>query len=63
LQCAGVVDQDFGIHVHVNFVKRGLLCLVYVNNSLVDMYCKCGLFDVQPTFSIAHVIELFREMC
>lgn len=43
--CAGVVDLNFGIQVHGNIVKRGLISLVYVNNSLVDMYCKCGMFD------------------
>ena len=43
--CAAVVDSDFGKQVHGNAVKRGLVALVYVKNSLVDMYCKCGLFD------------------
>ncbi|XP_057439097.1 pentatricopeptide repeat-containing protein At2g22070-like [Lotus japonicus] len=43
--CASVVDLGFGMQVHGNIVKRGLIVLVYVNNSLVDMYCKCGSFD------------------
>ncbi|XP_015968733.1 putative pentatricopeptide repeat-containing protein At5g52630 [Arachis duranensis] len=43
--CAAVVDMDFGKQVHGNGLKRGLLVLVYVKNSLVDMYSKCRLFD------------------
>lgn len=43
--CAGVVDLNFGKQVHGNVVKIGLISLVYVNNSLVGMYCKCWLFD------------------
>ncbi|XP_027349468.1 pentatricopeptide repeat-containing protein At3g24000, mitochondrial-like [Abrus precatorius] len=43
--CAGLVDSGFGKQVHGSIVKRGLVGVVYVNNSLVDMYCKCRMFD------------------
>lgn len=43
--CAGLVELDFGKQVHGSIVKRGLVGLVYVKNSLVDVYCKCGLFE------------------
>ncbi|CAJ1871168.1 unnamed protein product [Sphenostylis stenocarpa] len=43
--CAGLVQLGFGKQVHGSIVKRGLVGLVYVKNSLVDMYCKCGLFE------------------
>ncbi|KAK7379699.1 hypothetical protein VNO78_34388 [Psophocarpus tetragonolobus] len=43
--CAGLVELGFGKQVHGSIVKRGLVGLVYVKNSLMDMYCKCGLFE------------------
>lgn len=51
--CASVFDLEFGMQVHGNIVKRGLIALVYVNNSLVDMYCKCGSFDQATTLFCA----------
>jgi len=43
--CAGLVELGFGKQAHGSIVKRGLVGLFYVKNSLVDMYCKCGLFE------------------
>nr|KYP71683.1 Putative pentatricopeptide repeat-containing protein At3g23330 family [Cajanus cajan] len=43
--CAGLVALGLGKQVHGSVVKRGLVGLVYVKNSLVDMYCKCGVFQ------------------
>ncbi|KAK2976323.1 hypothetical protein RJ640_008777 [Escallonia rubra] len=36
---------DTGRQVHGVAVKHGVISLAYVKNSLVDMYCKCGLFE------------------
>ncbi|KAL2345570.1 hypothetical protein Fmac_006855 [Flemingia macrophylla] len=43
--CAGMVQLGFGKQLHGSVVKRGLVGFVYVKNSLVDMYCKCGVFQ------------------
>ncbi|KAK7284466.1 hypothetical protein RJT34_19212 [Clitoria ternatea] len=52
--CAGLGDSGFGRQVHGSVVKRGLLALVYVKNSLLDMYCKCRLFrDASELFYAA----------
>ncbi|OMP09442.1 hypothetical protein COLO4_05482 [Corchorus olitorius] len=42
---ANMGAADFGKQVHGLVVKRGLLTLSYVRNSLMDMYFKCGLFN------------------
>ncbi|XVF05881.1 hypothetical protein REPUB_Repub06bG0000200 [Reevesia pubescens] len=41
---ANIGAHEFGKQVHGLVVKHGLLTLSYVNNSLMDMYFKCGLF-------------------
>lgn len=43
--CAHTARFDFGKQVHGNIIKRGLITVLYVKNSLVDMYSKCRLFD------------------
>ncbi|KAL2339790.1 hypothetical protein Fmac_007730 [Flemingia macrophylla] len=43
--CAGMVELGFGKQLHGSVVKRALVGFVYVKNSLVDMYCKCGVFQ------------------
>ncbi|XP_028779455.1 putative pentatricopeptide repeat-containing protein At5g52630 [Neltuma alba] len=43
--CANAARVDFGKQVHGNIIKRGSITVVYVKNSLVDMYAKCRLFD------------------
>ncbi|KAK2976321.1 hypothetical protein RJ640_008775 [Escallonia rubra] len=43
--CANMGGGDTGRQVHGVAVKHGLISLAYVKNSLVDMYCKCGLFE------------------
>ncbi|XVF41691.1 hypothetical protein PTKIN_Ptkin01aG0300100 [Pterospermum kingtungense] len=42
---ANIGALDFGKQVHGVVVKQGSSTLSYVNNSLMDMYFKCGLFD------------------
>ncbi|KAJ7973197.1 Pentatricopeptide repeat-containing protein [Quillaja saponaria] len=43
--CANLVEFKFGKQVHGIIFKHGLITLAYVKNSLMDMYCKCGLLD------------------
>ncbi|KAF7818032.1 putative pentatricopeptide repeat-containing protein [Senna tora] len=43
--CANTAKLHFGKQVHGNVIKRGLITLVYVKNSLLDMYSKCRSFD------------------
>ncbi|XP_051132634.1 pentatricopeptide repeat-containing protein At2g22070-like [Andrographis paniculata] len=43
--CANVCGLAFGRQVHGRIFKHGLDKLLYVKNSLMDMYCKCGSFD------------------
>ncbi|EXB57553.1 hypothetical protein L484_022659 [Morus notabilis] len=52
--CANIGAVEFGRQVHGVILKHGLEMLVYVENSLMDMYLKCGLFD--------HALKLFRIM-
>jgi pentatricopeptide repeat protein len=42
--CANMGCLEFGRQVHGVAVKHGLVALAYVKNSLMDMYCKCGMF-------------------
>ncbi|CAL1382172.1 unnamed protein product [Linum trigynum] len=52
--CAHVGSAEFGRLVHGIIIKFGLLSLDYVRNSLMDMYCKCGLLDYAArTFEIS----------
>ncbi|KAM7470138.1 hypothetical protein LguiA_008321 [Lonicera macranthoides] len=43
--CANMGSGDIGRQVHVVVIKHGLNLLVYVKNSLMDMYSKCGFFE------------------
>ncbi|KAG8369013.1 hypothetical protein BUALT_Bualt15G0106100 [Buddleja alternifolia] len=43
--CSNVCRAALGRQVHGVIVKQGLEYLAYVKNSLMDMYCKCGVFD------------------
>ncbi|KAG7024054.1 putative pentatricopeptide repeat-containing protein, partial [Cucurbita argyrosperma subsp. argyrosperma] len=52
--CANVGNWEFGKQVHGVALKLGVRNLVYVNNSLIDMYSKCGLFD--------DVVKLFSNI-
>uniref|UniRef100_A0A0A0LVV0 DYW domain-containing protein n=1 Tax=Cucumis sativus TaxID=3659 RepID=A0A0A0LVV0_CUCSA len=50
--CANAGNLEFGKQVHGVALKLGVWNLVYINNSLSDMYGKCGLFnDVAKLFS------------
>ncbi|XP_039129500.1 LOW QUALITY PROTEIN: putative pentatricopeptide repeat-containing protein At5g52630 [Dioscorea cayenensis subsp. rotundata] len=51
--CAGG-GLSFGRGVHGSVVKVGMESLVYVNNSLIDMYGKCGCFQ--------YAVEVFDRM-
>ncbi|CAN1761419.1 Putative pentatricopeptide repeat-containing protein At3g23330 [Linum perenne] len=51
--CAHAGTVEFGRLVHGVAVKCGMLGMDYVRNSLMDMYCKCGLIDYAArTFDI-----------
>ncbi|KAG2698143.1 hypothetical protein I3760_07G136400 [Carya illinoinensis] len=52
--CANMGCLEFGRQVHGIAFKHGLVALTYVNNSLMDMYCKCGLFG--------DALELFKTI-
>ncbi|XP_030956422.1 pentatricopeptide repeat-containing protein At5g04780, mitochondrial-like [Quercus lobata] len=52
--CANMGGLEFGRQVHGVAVKYGLVTLAYVKNSLMDMYCKCGL--------LSDAIELFQTI-
>ncbi|KAL3814599.1 hypothetical protein ACJIZ3_015867 [Penstemon smallii] len=43
--CANACEVEIGRQVHGIVVKKGMEYLAYVKNSLMDMYCKCGVFD------------------
>ncbi|KAK9145694.1 hypothetical protein Sjap_005597 [Stephania japonica] len=43
--CSGLVAFDFGRQVHGLVIKSRFVNNVYVGNSLIDMYGKCGCFD------------------
>ncbi|XP_072996748.1 putative pentatricopeptide repeat-containing protein At5g52630 [Typha latifolia] len=43
--CANAGELGFGQSLHAHVLKLGLEKLVYVKNSLVDMYSKCGCFS------------------
>ncbi|KAM4107900.1 hypothetical protein ACB094_03G002400 [Castanea mollissima] len=52
--CANMSGLEFGRQVHGVAAKHGLVTLAYVKNSLMDMYCKCGLFS--------DAVELFQTI-
>ncbi|KAL3655273.1 hypothetical protein CASFOL_001059 [Castilleja foliolosa] len=43
--CANACNVIMGRQVHGVVVKHGMEWLAYVKNSLMDMYCKAGVFD------------------
>lgn len=53
--CANMGGVDIGRQVHGVVVKYGLIPLAYVKNSVMDMYCKCGLFE--DAFKLFKTIE------
>lgn len=47
--CAGLATLSLGIWAHAYILRHcdhGLVTDVLVNNSLIDMYCKCGSLDM-----------------
>ncbi|KAJ9539684.1 hypothetical protein OSB04_026190 [Centaurea solstitialis] len=52
--CAGLGSLDTGKSIHDYIRKTDVKQDVYVGNSLIDMYCKCG--------SIDKALQVFREM-
>jgi pentatricopeptide repeat protein len=52
--CASVVELEEGRHIHEQIIQRGCESDVFVGNSLVDMYAKCG--------SIEDAWRVFNEM-
>jgi pentatricopeptide repeat protein len=57
--CARVVALEEGRHVHEEIVQAGVESNVFVSNSLVDMYAKCGsmedawkVFNRMPTRNV-----------
>jgi pentatricopeptide repeat protein len=43
--CAGLGALEDGMRVHGQIIQRGCELEVFVANSLVDMYAKCGSMD------------------
>lgn len=52
--CANMAGLEFGKQVHGVILKHNLVGLAYVNNSLMDMYSKCG--------SSGDAVKLFQVM-
>ncbi|KAM3682370.1 hypothetical protein ACB098_12G068500 [Castanea mollissima] len=52
--CAHLGSLDVGEAVHDYIRKHGVKADVYVGNSLIDMYCKCG--------AVEKALEVFQEM-
>ncbi|CAN6480805.1 unnamed protein product [Victoria cruziana] len=44
--CTAAEDVSFGMCIHAEVLKLGLNIDVFVGNSMVDMYAKCGWMDV-----------------
>lgn len=42
--CGSIGQSDLGFQIHCHVIKRGHFD-EYVQNSLIDMYCKCGLVE------------------
>ncbi|XAR51256.1 hypothetical protein NMG60_11005827 [Bertholletia excelsa] len=66
--CAGLLDVALGSAVHGIAIKMGLVSDVYVGNSLIAMYGKCGsvadaakVFEYMPERNLES-FNLFREM-
>ncbi|CAM6078111.1 unnamed protein product [Sphagnum tenellum] len=43
--CAGLMALDDGLRIHVQIIQSGCESDLYVGNSLIDMYAKCGGID------------------
>jgi pentatricopeptide repeat protein len=43
--CASIAALEEGRHVHEQIVQNGFESNVFVSNSLIDMYAKCGAID------------------
>ncbi|XP_017972927.1 PREDICTED: pentatricopeptide repeat-containing protein At2g29760, chloroplastic [Theobroma cacao] len=52
--CANLGALDVGLAIHDYICKHGIRADVYVGNSLIDMYCKCGVVD--------KALEVFHDM-
>ncbi|XVF09772.1 hypothetical protein REPUB_Repub07fG0124900 [Reevesia pubescens] len=52
--CANLGALDVGQAVHEYICKHGIRADVYVRNSLIDMYCKCGVVE--------KALEVFHNM-
>ncbi|GLT36018.1 hypothetical protein SLA2020_104230 [Shorea laevis] len=52
--CAHLGSLDVGVAVHDYIRKHDIRADVYVGNSLIDMYCKCGVVE--------KALEVFDEM-
>jgi pentatricopeptide repeat protein len=52
--CAHLGSLDVGESVHDYIRKHGVKADVYVGNSLIDMYCKCGVVE--------KALEVFQKM-
>lgn len=52
--CASLVALELGKQVHAHIIKSSLNCNIFVGNSLIDMYAKCG--------SIGEAHQLFEKL-
>ncbi|CAK9862764.1 unnamed protein product [Sphagnum jensenii] len=43
--CAGLMALDDGLRIHAQIIQSGCESDLYVGNSLIDMYAKCGGID------------------
>jgi pentatricopeptide repeat protein len=43
--CASIIALDEGRGVHLQIIQSGLESNVFVGNSLIDMYAKCGSLE------------------
>jgi pentatricopeptide repeat protein len=43
--CASIIALDEGRCVHLQIIQSGLESNVFVGNSLIDMYAKCGSLE------------------
>mgnify|MGYP000686320671 CR=1 FL=1 len=57
--CASLGDLEAGQSIHGHIIEDGCESSVFIGNTLIDMYCKCGvlsdankLFDILPEKSV-----------
>ncbi|ERN20209.1 hypothetical protein AMTR_s00066p00131520 [Amborella trichopoda] len=43
--CAGMLDLEWGKHLHARILRSGLEIDVFTGSSLIDMYAKCGSLE------------------